>query len=150
MKGERPFTKALIPVDASRWSMQAAEYGIRLAKALGFTVLGLYVVDPDNAKLLSSFFKKEAREVEESFRREGENALGYMEELARREGVEFRGTIAQGVPHRVIVEFARSHGVDLIIIGKVGHRGPRRILIGPVTERVIENAPCPILVVPQS
>ncbi len=147
---EKPFNKALIPVDASRWSMQAAEYGIHLAKALGFSVLGLYVVDTDNAKLLSAFLKKEAQEVEESFRREGENALGYMEELARKEGVEFQGTIVQGAPSRAIVEIARSQDVDLIIIGKVGHRGPRRILIGPVTERVIENAPCPVLVVPQT
>ncbi|MGY4706624.1 universal stress protein [Candidatus Bipolaricaulota sp. J31] len=150
MTVKKPFRKALIPVDASRWSMQAAEYGIRLAEALGFAVIGLYVVDTDNAKLLASFLKKEAREVEESFRREGESALAHMEGLARKGGVEFRGVIAQGVPHRIIVDLARSEGVDLIIIGKVGHRGPRRILIGPVTERVLEDAPCPILVVPQS
>jgi nucleotide-binding universal stress UspA family protein len=37
--------------------------------------------------------------------------------------------------------------VDLIVIGQVGSRGPRRILIGSVTERVIEHAPCPVLVV---
>ncbi|RLE36907.1 universal stress protein, partial [Candidatus Acetothermia bacterium] len=30
-----------------------------------------------------------------------------------------------------------------------GQRGPRRILIGSVTERVIESARCPVLVVRQ-
>lgn len=147
---EKFFRKVLIPVDASKYSMQAAEYGIRLAKALEATVVCLYVVDADNAKLLSEFMKKTPQEVEGSFRREGESALAYLDDLSRQQGVDFRGEIDQGTPHRVIVELARREGVDLIIIGRVGHRGPRRILIGPVTERVIENAPCPVLVVPQS
>jgi nucleotide-binding universal stress UspA family protein len=38
-------------------------------------------------------------------------------------------------------------GIDLIVIAQVGQRGLPRILVGSVTERVIEYAPCPVLVV---
>jgi len=37
-------------------------------------------------------------------------------------------------------------GVDMIVMGSIGRRGMNRILIGSVAERVIEYAPCPVLV----
>ena len=37
--------------------------------------------------------------------------------------------------------------MDLIVMGTYGRRGAERILIGSVAERVIEYAPCPVLVV---
>lgn len=35
---------------------------------------------------------------------------------------------------------------DLIIMGHTGRRGTTRVLIGSVTERVLDYAPCPVLV----
>ena len=43
--------------------------------------------------------------------------------------------IRKGTPSTEIAELAGERGVDLIVIAQVGHRGPRRILIGNVTER---------------
>jgi nucleotide-binding universal stress UspA family protein len=46
-----------------------------------------------------------------------------------------------------IVEYAESHGVDLIIIGTRGRSGFRRLLLGSVASGVINYATCPVLVV---
>ena len=48
-----------------------------------------------------------------------------------------------------LVEEVRSaiETADLIVIGRVGSHGPHRAHIGSVAERVIESAPCPVLVV---
>ena len=59
----------------------------------------------------------------------------------------FEGLVKEGKAHRIIVSVADELNVDLILIGKVGQRGPRRILIGSVTERVLEGARCPVLVI---
>jgi nucleotide-binding universal stress UspA family protein len=37
--------------------------------------------------------------------------------------------------------------MDMIVMGTLGRRGAERILIGSVTQRVIEYATCPVLVV---
>jgi nucleotide-binding universal stress UspA family protein len=58
-----------------------------------------------------------------------------------------RRIVRHGTPYSEIEDLAREQNIDLIVMGQVGHRGPRRILIGSVTERVIEYAPCPVLVV---
>jgi nucleotide-binding universal stress UspA family protein len=55
--------------------------------------------------------------------------------------------IRDGEPRSEIESLACQLGVDLIVMGRVGQRGPRRILIGSVTERALEYAPCPVLIV---
>ena len=58
----------------------------------------------------------------------------------------FRPTEPSG-PHDAIVACARDRGIDLIIMGR--HRVGRvdQLLAGSVTERVVRNAHCPVLVV---
>ena len=46
-----------------------------------------------------------------------------------------------------IVACAKNLGVDLIVMGCRGHRGVRRVIGGSVSDAVIRNAPCPVLVV---
>lgn len=144
---DRPFNKVLIPIDGSSYSMRVGEYGTHLAKAYGVKIVSLYVIDERTVNSVGHIGGKEPEKVRQNLRREGENCLHYVEELAEQEGVEFTGLIKEGKPHRVIVDLAEEEGVDLIIIGKVGQRGPRRILIGSVTERVLEATKCPVLVV---
>ena len=55
--------------------------------------------------------------------------------------------IAEGDPCAVICDTAGAQDVDLIVMGKIGRRGARRILMGSVTRRVIESSDRPVLVV---
>jgi nucleotide-binding universal stress UspA family protein len=52
-------------------------------------------------------------------------------------------------PDRVIVEYAKSFPIDLIVMGTHGRRGAAHALMGSVAERVVRKAPCPVLVVRQ-
>ena len=46
-----------------------------------------------------------------------------------------------------IVSFARGSAIDLIAIGHVGHGRLGSLVLGSVAKRVIDTAPCPVLVV---
>ena len=52
-----------------------------------------------------------------------------------------------GAAH-AIAEFARNEGVDLIVAGTRGNSLLVRVLVGSVTRRLLELAPCPVLAVP--
>ena len=53
-----------------------------------------------------------------------------------------------GDPANMIIEFADSQKVDLIIMGSVGLRGINKIkTLGSVSRRVTEMASCPVLIV---
>jgi nucleotide-binding universal stress UspA family protein len=46
-----------------------------------------------------------------------------------------------------ICTYAREHDVDLIVIATHGRTGFRRLALGSVTERVVQHAPCDVMVV---
>jgi nucleotide-binding universal stress UspA family protein len=48
-----------------------------------------------------------------------------------------------------ILEEARTMPADLIVMGTHGRTGFTRMLLGSVTERVLRQAPCPVLTVPR-
>ena len=54
--------------------------------------------------------------------------------------------IEKGIPFEKILELVKRLSMDLIVMGTLGRRGAERILIGSVTQRVIEYATCPVLV----
>ena len=49
---------------------------------------------------------------------------------------------------KAIVAVAKAEKVDMIITGRTGKRGLKKMLVGYVTERVVADASCAVLVVP--
>lgn len=45
-----------------------------------------------------------------------------------------------------ILDHAKQHGVDLLVLATHGRTGIARLVIGSVTERVVRAAPCPVLI----
>jgi len=60
--------------------------------------------------------------------------------------VQYVIDIRSGVPDLDIVQAARDLGVDLIVMVTHGRRGLEHFVLGSVTEHVIREAPCPVLV----
>jgi nucleotide-binding universal stress UspA family protein len=55
--------------------------------------------------------------------------------------------VSSGRPALAIIQYAKSHEVDLIVMGTHG-RGPlAHLVMGSVAERVVRLAPCPVLTV---
>lgn len=46
-----------------------------------------------------------------------------------------------------IVEYARAHAIDMVIVGTHGRGAVKHFLVGSVAERVVRTAPCPVLAV---
>lgn len=137
--------KILIPTDGSDCSLRAASLGISLAKVLDAEIFAMYAID---TVILEELTKgMDEKNVEKELKEKGERYLNYVVKLAEKEGLKAEAILAKGEPYDQIVHNAKIKGVDLIVMGTYGRRGTKRILIGSVTERVIEYAPCPVLVV---
>ena len=55
--------------------------------------------------------------------------------------------LAEGGAAREIVRAAQELKCDLLVLGTQGRTGVRRVLMGSVAEKVIRQAPCPVLTV---
>ena len=137
--------KILIPTDGSECSSRAAETGISLAKVLGAEIYAIYAIDPIIVEELTKGIG--TPDIKKELREKGERYLNYVVKSAEKAGIKANAILAEGEPHDQIIHYAKTKGIDLIVMGTYGRRGTKRILIGSVTERVIEYAPCPVLVV---
>jgi nucleotide-binding universal stress UspA family protein len=52
-----------------------------------------------------------------------------------------------GNPWSVICQYAKDAEIDLLVISTHGRTGLRHVLIGSTAERIVQHAPCPVLVV---
>lgn len=138
------YDSVLIPTDGSEMVDVTLEHGLRIARDHDATVHALYVVDSRVARAA-----EDAREeVERSLRAEGEEAVEHVWSRADEEGLDAVCEVRTGTPQKEIVKYADEAGIDLIAIGTHG-KSPREKLLsmGSVTERVVDNASVPVLVV---
>ena len=63
------------------------------------------------------------------------------------EGIRFQRHVLLGTPANEILRFAKTHGVDVIVMGTHGRTGASRLLIGSVAERVVRDATCAVMTI---
>ena len=66
---------------------------------------------------------------------------------ARSKGVEVETHVQEGQPAEVIIDVANQEQADLIVVGSRGLTGIKRYLLGSVSSKVSEHAPCSVMVV---
>jgi nucleotide-binding universal stress UspA family protein len=76
--------------------------------------------------------------------------LGYLKQIRERE-LKGMGEVDIEIaidryPAPAICRYARTHGVDLIVITTHGRTGLTHLVMGSVAEAVVRYAPCPVLV----
>lgn len=133
----------LLATDLSPASEPATEWALEMARRLGATLLAVSAIDPGTLRLPGGRFRARVDEVRATREREAQALVRRGWQV----GVPISFLIWQGDPGEVIVEAARSEGVELIAVGSHGRRGVERALLGSVSDHVLRHAPCPVLVV---
>jgi nucleotide-binding universal stress UspA family protein len=84
-------------------------------------------------------------------RRDDSAALLEREAAALRvAGAEPRTELLDGSPAESVVARARTFDADLIVAGTAGLTGIAHLIFGSTAEHIVETAPCPVFVVPDS
>lgn len=76
-----------------------------------------------------------------------------IEERAREAGAPLKIVkthFSGGAAAHAIADVAEDEHADLIAVGSRGHSGIAGLLLGSVTQRLLQVVQCPVLVVPQS
>ena len=89
------------------------------------------------------------QEYEAQFKAQAERYLSVVEEAARKAGVMFDlAYVTSDHPHAAIIEAAEQKGCDLIVMASHGRRGPKPVLLGSETQKVLTHSQTPVLVYP--
>ena len=146
------FKRILIPVDGSPYSLSAVRLGGKLAAVHNSHIWLLHVIDDEVMAQLRRLKSVRNADLESSMEstlvEEARGLVANMKGELKGMGIEAAAFIEKGTPHEIILNLAEELDIDLIVMGKLGRRGVKRILLGSVAERVIEFASCPILLYP--
>ncbi len=135
--------KLLLATDLSEASSSATEQAFDLASRLGASLLIVSVIDPGALLLPGGRFRARVDQVRE--RREQQAQA--LVERGRVEGIDVSFLVWTGDPADQIVSAAEAERVDMVLVGSHGRGAVGRLFLGSVSEHVVRNAPCPVLVV---
>jgi nucleotide-binding universal stress UspA family protein len=142
----------LSAVDGSESSLKAAALAASLAAKYDAELILINVVE-ESAFVddeLRAFARTEGLggtpyEVMTAF---GNKALGDARSRASAAGARRAMTeIATGKPADAVVAAARGRSADLVVVGRRGRGQLAAALLGSVSQKIINEAPCPVLVV---
>jgi nucleotide-binding universal stress UspA family protein len=138
----------LVATDFSEPSDAALSYGRELARTFGAKIRVAHVVDDVLTRAYGGgdtfvFSDPSLQEDVEAAALQTVQGLIIGDEALRAEAVILRSN----TPAFAIVDYARAHEIDLIVMGTHGRGAVAHLLMGSVAERVVRTAPCPVLTV---
>ena len=143
------FKRIMVPLDGSELAERALTPALSMAKHTGAELLLLNapMIAPALTAVVHTYDLPTFDLSMKKMHAEGEEYLTHKRDTLRHNGVVIRKQVVEGDPATVIVETAAEERVDLIIMSTHGYAGLERWVMGSVTERVLQQAPCPVLVV---
>jgi nucleotide-binding universal stress UspA family protein len=138
--------QVLVPFDASAMAERALEHALDQFEEADVTALYVaYPTDDRDGTGDSAFDVFENWEDERTDH--VESVLTAATEIAGERNRSVDTESIDGTPADAIVEFAKEHDVDHVVLGSTGRDGLARLLLGSVAETVIRRSPASVTVV---
>ena len=145
------YKNILIPTDGSKPSGRAVAHGLRLARATGSRVTGLFVAPAPIPLIFEGLVPVRHLQLDEHAAlsaRAAARYLGVIEKAAKQAGVACECVTVTGeYPADAILDMAARQKCDLIVMASHGRRGLAGVFLGSETQKVLTQATLPVLVV---
>ena len=142
----------LVAIDLSGASQKILDKAKTIASALPAKVCLLHVIEgdpdflddePDDEPNSQSTSAQGQQEFPQEYKDLHKEVDGF-----RQSGIDTKGLLSQGSVVDVILQKSKQLGIDIIIVGTHGHGGVHHMIFGSVSEGVLRNTSCPVLVIP--
>ncbi|MFC7443027.1 universal stress protein [Laceyella putida] len=141
------FRKILLPIDGSEHSKRAVDAAISICKGKNQCRITLLTIQHSLPLWIGEMAFAYA-EVETKLEKECNDMLSPFKERIQAEGVVCQSlVIKSSSPAYEIYSIAKDHNFDLIVMGSRGLGKVSELWLGSVSHTVVQQAPCPVLVV---
>jgi universal stress protein A len=138
--------KILVPIDFSDTSKKALSYAIAFARQFGGKITLLHVVEPYIYPIDPTFAPYPIPVNETGLEKKLELKLSRLKNRFDQELFD-PIVVRKGRAFEQVVQVAKEQETDLIILTTHGYTGFKHVFLGSNSERVVQHAPCPVLVV---
>jgi|SRR5271166_4825781 len=137
------FDNIIVAHDGSPGAEKAFLGALELAKRLG---AGLSMVSVEETPRFAASID-EVEEEQAAAASLFDKVQAKAKSNAEAKGVALKTHIVAGHPVSAIADFVQKGGYDLLVVGFMGHSRLYNRLIGSTTDRLVEIAPCKVMVV---
>lgn len=139
------YDRILVPTDGSDPASEAVDYAFDLAEFADATVHALFVADSDRANQGAPGISVDS--LRDSLVSHGRDTTEAVAKRGGERGIPVETAVLEGLPQKEISEYARSHHIDIVVMGTHGRTGLDRVVTGSVTEATVRSCPVPVLTV---
>jgi nucleotide-binding universal stress UspA family protein len=139
-RAPRTIETILLASDLGSASAEATDLAVEFAARMGARLLILNVLDTRR------IFGGGRHDRLDQARTEREGLLVALVKRARAAGVSAEFLVWPGSAATAIREAAEAEGADLLIVGSHGRDRAGRLVLGSVSDALVRQAPCPVLV----
>ena len=145
--------KILVAIDGSKSSDNALDFALDLAGKYSSHIILISVFNPPTVSYLTSpamvYIPVDTTKHSEGIRVYHDKMLSDALNKAKsiKKDLKVEKKLVEGRPADKIVETAKEGKFDLIVIGSRGLGGIKEFFLGSVSDRVADEAPCPVLII---
>jgi nucleotide-binding universal stress UspA family protein len=144
------YKKIMIATDGSELSDKAVHQGLELASSLNASVIVTRVIP----RYPTAYFEgavvldpQSIARIEASWHKEGEQSMQKALDLAAKKAVKARTSlVTSDFVAESLINAAKKHRCDLIVMASHGYKAFRRLLLGSETLNVLTHSHIPVLV----
>jgi nucleotide-binding universal stress UspA family protein len=136
------FERIVVASDGSDGASRAVSMAVRLAREQGAELHMICVEELPQFPASVDEVVEEKKEANHFF----EGVIARASDQARAAGVRLQPLVVVGHAVTAVVEFVERQRADLLVVGYMGHSALYNRLIGSTTDRLVELAPCAVLV----
>jgi nucleotide-binding universal stress UspA family protein len=143
-------TTTLLCTDGSELALQALQAGLTLLRPSERTVVvtvvdGVDPMDVTGAGIAGGVMSPE--EFDQQRRQEQRDAEQVVDETSNALGIAGADTrVLAGSPGPALCALARELDASVLVMGSRGRGGIKRALLGSVSDHVVRNAPCTVMI----
>jgi len=137
------FKRIIVAIDGSEHSHNALEYAAKLAKQFGSTIWLVHAFPHTTDLLGYDEYEKLVGKREAA----GQALLDKARVQLENSELDIRQGLLEAPEAEAILSVARARRADLIVMGTRGLGSLQGILLGSVSQKVIQHAECPVMVV---
>jgi universal stress protein A len=142
--------KILVPTDFSEDSDLAFRMALSIAATHQARIFLLHVISNTVQQSLSDYCLDQSilnRVLNESIVFSNEKLKEVIDRVQESGNIKIISNVRKGQPYEEILNEAVERTIDLIVIASHGKTGFKKYFIGSVTEKVMNEAKCPVLLI---
>lgn len=154
------YKKILLATDGSKESSRAVARIVDLVKGTKAEVLVFHSIEHHNIEKVVignaefgnpvyEFNQEQYVTIQKRFEQEGNNIINKAKSIIEENGIKVEGRLISGEkPEDYIIHIVPEEHFDLVVLGSKGqHSRLRELLLGSITESVVNHINCDVLIV---